>query len=103
MAQTRLGEDSCIGIPLWLEDEFQPAVVPEFSLAKQWFMRSMNLSRTGVVKKLQQQGVPEGWKKSALLRNCFPLCLDEQGHWLMEEAIRLDNDLGLVYGAKEDE
>ncbi len=103
MAQTRLGEDSCIGIPLWPEDGFRPDVVPEFSLAKEWFLRSMNLSRTGVVKKLQQQGVPEGWKKSALLRNCFPLCLAEQGHWLMDATVWLDNDLGLVYGAKEGE
>lgn len=103
MAQTRLGSESCSGIPLWPGDEFQTDVAPEFSLAKKWFLRSMNLSRTGVVKKLQQQGAPEGWKKSALLRNCFPLYLDEQGHWLMEATVRLDNDLGLVYGAKEDE
>lgn len=103
MAQTRLGEDSCIGVPLWPEDEFRPDVVPEFSLAKQWFLRGMNLSRTGVVKKLQTQGVPEGWKKSALLRNCFPLRLNEQGHWLVDSTVRLDNDLGLVYGTKEGE
>ena len=103
MAQTRLGEESCIGIPLWPEDEFQPDVVPEFTRAKQWFLRSMNLSRAGVVKKLQQQGVPEGWKKSALLRNCFPLLLDEQGHWLVDATVQLDNDLGLAYEAKEGE
>ena len=101
MAQTRLGENSCIGILLWPEDEFQPDVVPEFTRAKQWFLRSMNLSRASVVKKLQQQGVPEGWKKSALLRNCFPLRLDERDHWLMDSTVWLDNDLGLVYGAKE--
>lgn len=103
MAQTRLGEESCIGIPLWAEDEFQPDVVPEFPRAKQWFLRSMNLSRASMVKKLQQQGVPEGWKKSALLRNCFPLRLDEQDHWLVDSTVRLDCDLGLVYGTKEGE
>ena len=103
MAQTRLGEESCVGVPLWPEDEFQPHVVPDFSLAKQWFLRSMNLSRAGVVKKLQQQGVPEGWKKSALLRNCFPLRLDEWNHWLVDSTVRLDCDLGLVYGTKEGE
>ncbi len=103
MAQTRLGEESCIGVPIWPEDEFQPDVVLEFAKAKQWFLRSMNLSRAGVVKKLQQQGVPEGWKESALLRNCFPLRLDEQHHWLVDSTVRLDEDLGLVYGAKEGE
>jgi len=103
MAQTRLGEESCVGIPLWPEDEFRPDVVPEFTTAKQWFLRSINLSRAGAVKKLQQQGVPEGWKKSALLRNCFPLRLDERNHWLVDSTVRLDCDLGLVYGTKEGE
>ena len=105
MAQTRLGKESCISIPLWPEDEFLPDVMPEFPKAKQWFLRSMNLSRVAVVKKLQSQGVPEGWKQSPLLRNCFPLLLDARGYWMEYEnqTVRLDNDLGLIYEAKEGE
>lgn len=105
MAQTRLGKESCISIPLWPEDEFLPEVMPEFSKAKQWFLRGMNLSRFAVVKKFQSQGVPEGWKKSPLLRNCYPLLLDARGYWMEDEdqTVRLDNDLGLVYEAKEGE
>lgn len=105
MAQTRLGKESCISIPLWPEDEFLPDVMPEFSKAKQWFLRGMNLSRIAVVRRLRSQGVPEGWKKSPLLRNCFPLLLDARGYWMEDEdqTVRLDNDLGLVYEAKEGE
>lgn len=104
MAQTRLGEDSVVVIPLWPEDGFYPEVIPDFTKAKQWFLRAVSLSRQSVVKKVQAQGVPEGWKKSTLLRNCFPLVLDTQGRWAGvphgcgDEPVRLDDDLGWMYG-----
>ncbi len=101
MAQTRLGEDSVITIPLWPEDEFCSEALPDFAQSKQWFLRAMSLSRKMVVRKLQAQGVPEGWKKSTLLRNCIPLVLDEHGRWTEDASVRLDNDLGLVYETKE--
>ena len=103
MAQTRLGRDSCIAIPLWREDEFHPDVLPEFSRSKEWFLRGVNLSRKAVVEKLKEQKVPEGWKRSPLLRNCFPLQLDAQGRWMEDATVRFDNDLGVVYGTKESE
>lgn len=101
MAQTRLGEDSVVTIPLWPHDEFRPEATPHFAQAKQWFLRAVSLSRKGVVKKLQALGVPEGWKRSSLLRNCFPLRLDAQGRWMEDAAMRLDDDIGLVYEPKE--
>jgi len=103
MAQTRLGEESVIGIPLWPQDGFRPEAVPEFSQAKRWFLRAMSLSRKSVVKKVQALGVPEGWRKSALLRNCFPLLLDAGERWTVDPNVRLDADLGLVYESKEAE
>ena len=48
-------------------------------------------------------GVPEGWKKSPLLRNCFPLILDAEGRWTEDATVRLDDDLGMVYESKEAE
>ncbi|MGH9438612.1 MAG: CRISPR-associated helicase Cas3', partial [Terriglobia bacterium] len=75
MAQTRLGEDSVVVIPLWPDDEFNPESTPGLAREKKCYLLAMSLSRKGVVKKLQGQGVPEGWKKSSLLRNCFPLLL----------------------------
>lgn len=103
MAQTRLGEDSIIAIPLLQEDGFHPEAPPDFDLAKRWFMQAVSISRKGVVKKLKTLGVPEGWKKSPLLRNCFPLVLDEQGCWIENANVRLDDDLGIVYETKEAE
>ena len=57
----------------------------------------------GVVKKSKAMGVPEGWKKSPLLRNCFPLALDAHGRWSEDAKVRLDDDLGLVYEPKDAE
>ena len=103
MAQTRLGEDSVVAIPLWSEDGFVSEKLPDFAQTKQYFLRAMSLSRTGVVKKLKALGVPEGWKKSSLLRNCFPLTLETDGHWTVDASVRLDDDLGVVYETKETE
>lgn len=101
MAWTRLGEESIVAIPLMPADVFSADVTPDFAQAKRWFLRAMSLSRKGVVKKLQSQGVPEGWKKSPLLRNCFPLVLNTEGYWTEDLTVRLDDDLGLVYETKE--
>lgn len=103
MAQTRLGEDSIVAIPLWLKDTFDPDTTPDFTQAKQWYLRAMSLSRMGVVRKLKARGVPDGWKKSPLLRNCFPLILNTDGRWTEDATVRLDDDLGLMYETKETE
>jgi CRISPR-associated endonuclease/helicase Cas3 len=103
MAQTRLGEDSVVAIPLWPEDAFNAEITPDFIQAKTWFLRAVSLSRKGVVRKLHNLGVPEGWKKSPLLRNCFPLTLIADGRWTEDAIVRLDDDLGLVYETKEAE
>lgn len=101
MAQTRIGKDSVIAIPLWQSDGHHPDSKPDFDQAKKWFLRSVNLSRTSVVKKLQALGVPEGWKSSTFLRNCFPLLLTSEGRWTLNEKVRLDDDLGIVYESEE--
>jgi len=103
MAQTRLGEDSVVAIPLWPEDGFGSEATPDFVQSKAWFLRAVSLTRKGVVNKLKKLGVPEGWKKSSLLRNCFPLILSTDGRWTEDATVRLDDDLGLVYETKEAE
>ncbi|MBI5896548.1 MAG: CRISPR-associated helicase Cas3' [Desulfobacterales bacterium] len=103
MAQTRLGNESVIAIPLWREERFNAQEVPPFAQAKLWFMRSISVSRKAVVQKLRSLGVPEGWRKSPLLRNCFPLVLDDKGFWTENALVRLDDDLGLLYETKEAE
>jgi CRISPR-associated endonuclease/helicase Cas3 len=73
VAQTRLGERSVVAIPLFPGDGFRPEVEQGFAQSKTWFLRAMSLSRKGVVQQLQAQGVPRGWERSPLLRNCYPL------------------------------
>lgn len=103
MAETRLGDDSVIAIPLWAADAFDPAAQPDFAQAKAWFLRAMSLTRKAVVKKLQAANVPEGWKKSPLLRNARPLILDADSRWVEDASVCLSDDLGLVYEIKEAE
>lgn len=101
MAQTRIGEDTVVVIPLWPQDIFAFDAMPDFDQAKQWYLRAMSLSRKGVVRKLKARGVPKGWMESPLLRNCFPLTLDEDNRWTEDMTVHLDEDLGLVYEPKE--
>lgn len=103
MAQTRLGEDSVVAIPLWLADGFDSQKTPDDTLSKAWFLRGVSLSRQKVVNKLKELGVPQGWKASPLLRNCFSLVLNADGRWTEDATVRLDDDLGLVYEPKESE
>jgi len=102
MAQTRIGGDSVIVVPLLPEDDFMPDTAPDFEQAKQWCLRAVSLTNAGVVKKCRAKGVPTGWQKSPLLRNSFPLLLDDHGCWTEDVRVRLDDDLGVVYETKED-
>jgi CRISPR-associated endonuclease/helicase Cas3 len=101
MAQTRLGDDSVVAVPLWETDAFDPEVEPDFTQAKIWFLRAMSLTRKSIVKPLQKVGVPEGWGKSTLLRNAYPLRLDADSRWTGDSKVRLTEDLGLIYETKE--
>lgn len=96
-AKTRLGDDSVIVIPLFAQDAYDPAHTPDFAQAKDWFLRAMSVSRKSIVKQLQAQGVPEGWKQNALLRSAYPLRLDVEQCWMEDPNIRLSDELGLVY------
>lgn len=100
-AKTRLGDDSAVVIPLLESEAFDPAATPDFAQAKTWFLRAISVSRKGIVKPLQSMGVPEGWKKSPLLRNCYPLQLDTTSRWITDPSVQLSPELGLVYHGKE--
>lgn len=100
-AQTRLGEDSVVAIPIFPADTFDNSKMPDFDLAKGWALRGISLSRKGVVKRLQSKGIPEGWKKSSLLRNCYPMIFDKDGVWNEDKTVKLDKEYGIVYTPKE--
>lgn len=89
-----------MAVPLFPGDNYRPDnTVADMEI--EWFARAVSLSRKGVVAKLKSAGIPDSWKKSPLLRNCFPLILDADGHWSADITVRLDEDLGIVYGTKE--
>lgn len=96
-AQTRLGDESLTVIPLMPSDSFDSLVTPSFEQSKTWLLRSMRIGRKGMVAQLKTLGIPESWQQSPLLRNNFPLCLDEDGRWLADPTVRLDAALGLTY------
>lgn len=102
LARTRQGPDSVTAIPIFAENDVNLDTEPDFSTQKQFYMRSISLSRNEVVAKLKEKGVPEGWAKTSFLRNCFPLILDEKGRWVEDAKVRLDDELGLVYELKEE-
>jgi len=101
VAQTRLGEASVIAVPISSGDGFQPEKIPDGATAKLLNKRAVSISRKTVVMELRKKGVPKGWEKSPLLRNCLPLILDDSGCWVENKNVRLDEDLGLVYEPKE--
>ncbi|MFH1259964.1 MAG: CRISPR-associated helicase Cas3' [Elusimicrobiota bacterium] len=99
-AQTRLGEDSVTVIPIFPQDNFAASAVPDFAVAKKWFMRAVSISRKYVVKRLRSKGIPSGWKKGSLLRNCYTMIFDDKGNWEEDSNVKLDKELGIVYKSK---
>jgi CRISPR-associated endonuclease/helicase Cas3 len=102
LALTRLGEESLLAVPLDDESGFSWDALPDFRQAAKWFGNSVRLSRRAVVHKLKRVGVPDGWSKSPLLRNCYPMLLDGSRRWKEDATVRLDEELGVVYETRED-
>lgn len=103
IAQTRLGEDSITVIPIFSKDTFDVSAVPDFKVAKAWFMMAVSISRKCVVQRMRSKGAPVGWKNISILRNCYPMILDEKGHWIEDVNVKLDKELGIVYKSKEEQ
>lgn len=67
-------------------------------MAMQMLCRSMNISRKDLVRALVTAGAPVRWQRNALLRNYYPLWLDECGFGSVGDiGYHLDPMLGLVY------
>ena len=103
LAKTRLGEASVLVVPLQAQNRPLIETPPTFAQAKQWYQSSVSLSRKCVVQKFQKLGVPQTWQQSSILRNCYPMFMDLNGRWIEDGCIRLDQELGVVYEAKEAE
>lgn len=101
-AQTRLGKDSVSAIPLFPGDNFAASSVSDSTTAKELAMRTISLSRKGIIQQLRSVGIPEGWAKVPLLRNCYPMLFDGQNVWCEDNTVKLDKELGLVYKLREE-
>ena len=101
IAQTRLGEDSVTVIPMLPDDRINGREKHHFEVAKVLASRALTLSRKKVVRKFRALGVPDGWQRTPLLRNCYPMPLDENGCWIEDPNVRLDTQLGIVYTPEE--
>ncbi|HNX77247.1 MAG TPA: CRISPR-associated helicase Cas3' [Candidatus Rifleibacterium sp.] len=101
VAQTRLGEQAVMVVPVFSNDDENLKSRLSMLEAKQFFLKAISITRAGVVKTLVAKGVPENWQKSPLLRNCYPLLLDEKNRWIDDQNVELNDELGLIYGTKE--
>jgi CRISPR-associated endonuclease/helicase Cas3 len=70
-------------------------------VAKALYGNVLSISRQGIVRVLQASGPYAAWNDSPLLRNCFPIELVENGCWVRDASVRLDQELGLIYEEKE--
>jgi CRISPR-associated endonuclease/helicase Cas3 len=110
---TRLGPESLVVVPVHIgggawrlradEPAFDPATLPEPALARAIVQRQLRLSRHDVVKALRETEAPAGWAEHAWLRHVKVLPLVAGAATLGKTTIRLDPELGIVYGAAESE
>lgn len=113
--RTRLGAESVTLIPLevveggWCIRPGEPVFAPEQALpdalARQLYNRQLKVSRKALVRHFKCDQLPTAFEHP-LLRNCFPLPL-QQGRYVDDGLrLRLDESLGLVYepadGSKEE-
>lgn len=80
--------------------------VPPVREAAALLRRSVNISHRGVVHSVLAHGNPASWRKSPLLRHCYPLFLDSSGVAQLPNTrmtIRLDPELGIVIDREDKE
>ena len=108
--KTRLGAESITLIPLevveggWCVRPGEPVFTPDQrlsdALARQLYNRQLKVSRKALVRHFKGEPLPAAFEHP-LLRNCYPLRL-QQGRYAQEGLrLRLDDLLGLVYEPAE--
>lgn len=108
IAKTRKGDRSITVIPIFQKEnkiyldtdcktEIDFISEIQFDLAKKIFMRALNLSRKDVVKQMAKEKIPDNWKKNSLLKNCYPLTLQDNKTTIGSLEISYHKELGIVY------
>jgi len=93
-ANTRIGSPSITVIPIY-NGELRTDLEPDNKTGFFFLRKQIKISQNRVIKQIGT--TPEAWKKSIPLRRCIPFELDNNGRWLIDPSVLLDNELGLVY------
>ncbi|QEP44496.1 CRISPR-associated helicase Cas3' [Ectothiorhodospiraceae bacterium BW-2] len=104
---TREGAESMSVIPLHQTEQgwqifaetepFNPNDNPDEPLARALFRRQVRLSRKAIIVALKQQELYPLFANHPLLRNLYPLLLQNGVAQFGKLQVRLDNELGLIY------
>lgn len=103
---TRLGEPAVTAIPVTHEASSWKLVGHEQAVGgghpgAEWveeaLRRQLRVSRQGLVQKLLEAPRPDWWERTRALKFLRPLVLDSVGASVLDQACRLDPELGLVF------
>ncbi len=108
--RTRLGHSSVTVTPVreeadgwWIDDiRFDPRHELDDATAKRLYGRQLRLSRTAVVRHFEKATPPAAFAHHPLLRHVHPLPLREGVYDQGGLRLRLDEQLGVVYGEREE-
>jgi CRISPR-associated endonuclease/helicase Cas3 len=107
--KTRMGDESetvlpIIRTPLGWQVPSQPAQVMSLTAryaASGWIAaalpKQMKTSRRKLLEKLRTAIPPRWWQQNARLKHFLPLELDQEGRLILDDSVRLDDELGLVF------
>jgi CRISPR-associated endonuclease/helicase Cas3 len=98
VARTRLGDMSVSIVPFSEVDAHISKAVTDTQYAHALMRRTISVSSKKVVRKMVDLVKNEVWQESPLLRNSYPMQLDREKRWIIDPSVRLDEQLGLVYG-----
>lgn len=109
---TRLGDDSVTVVPVvpgksrWAVAGTAVATPIAATRASEQFVdaclaRQLRVSNKALIERLRRKGQPAWWRRSGPLRNMYPLPLGQDGTYLDDERVRLDEELGLVIERSE--
>ncbi|MBK6787562.1 MAG: CRISPR-associated helicase Cas3' [Betaproteobacteria bacterium] len=110
---TRLGPESLVVVPVHTDDGawrlhagdpgFDPGAPPDQGVASRIVQRQLRLSRHDVVKALRETDPLAGWAEHPWLRHVKVLPLVAGTVTLGQTTIRLDLELGIIYGTAKPE
>ena len=93
------GDDAHLYLDLKKTELLDTRLRPDKDLTKELLMRSVSVSKKGLVEKIIEVGqkVPPAWREEALLRHHYILCFDNLNRCdFSNHALWLDNERGLI-------